>query len=101
MAVDLRNVNSFPYYKTISVDTSTTEIKLPSEARTITIGSETLIVYICQNGATDGGVVPTDRIFVPSNNIKPVKLGIGLQRTNIFVSAKSGSGNVNIELTEY
>ena len=101
MAVNLKSINEFPYYKTVAVDTTTTEIQLPNEARTITIGSETLTVYITQNGATDGGAVPTDRIFVPSNNIKPIKLGVGIQRKNIFISAKSGTGNVHIELTEY
>jgi hypothetical protein len=100
MAENLRGINEFPYYKTIAVDTSTTEIILPSEARFITIGSETLTVYVTQNGATDGGIVPTNRIFIPSNNVLPIRLGTGLQRKNIFISAKTGSGNVNIQLEE-
>ena len=100
MSENLKGVNEFPYYKTIAVDTTTTEILLPSEARVITIGSETLTVYVSQNGATDGEAVPANRIFIPSNNLLPIRLGVGLQRKNIFVSAKTGSGNVNIQLEE-
>lgn len=101
MAINLRGVNEYPYYKTFDVDTSTTLIELPGEAKTITIGSETTIIYVVQNGATDGGVLPDDYIFVPSNNVIPIKLGIGLQRKNIFVAAKTGTGKVCIQLTEY
>lgn len=100
MAENLKGVNEFPYYKTIAVDTTTTEIQLPSEARIITIGSETLTVYVSQNGATDGGAVPSDRVFIPSNNLLPIRIGIGLQRRNIFISAKTGTGNVHIQLEE-
>lgn len=100
MAENLKGVNEFPYYKTISVDTTTTEILLPSEARFITIGSETLTVYVTQNGATDGGAVSTNRIFIPANNLLPIRLGSGIQRKNIFISAKTGTGNVNIQLEE-
>ncbi len=100
MAENLKGVNEFPYYKTIAVDTTTTEILLPSEARFITIGSETLTVYVTQNGATDGGAVPSDRVFIPANNLLPIRLGSGIQRKNIFISAKTGSGNVNIQLEE-
>ena len=100
MAENLKGVNEFPYYKTIAVDTTTTEILLPSEARFITIGSETLTVYVTQNGASDGGAVPSDRVFIPANNLLPIRLGSGIQRKNIFISAKTGSGNVNIQLEE-
>jgi len=100
MAVDLRSVNEFPYMKSISIDTSTTMIRLPSEARTIKIGSEASILYIAQNGATDGGAIPTDRMFVPSNNVIEIKLGIGMQRKNIFVAAKTGTGTAVIMLEE-
>lgn len=100
MAVDLRSINEFPYMKTINVDTSTTLIRLPSEARTIKIGSEASILYIAQNGATDGGAIPTDRMFVPSNNVIEIKLGIGMQRKNIFVAAKTGTGTAVIMLEE-
>jgi hypothetical protein len=100
MAVDLRSINEFPYMKSISIDTSTTMIRLPSEARTIKIGSEASILYIAQNGATDGGVIPTDRMFVPSNNVIEIKLGIGMQRKNIFVAAKTGTGTAVIMLEE-
>lgn len=100
MAIDLKNINEFPYIKTISVDTSTTQIELPSAARTVKIGSEASILYIAQNGATDGGVIPADRVFVPAGNIIDMKLGIGLQRKNIFVATKSGTGSATILLEE-
>lgn len=86
--------------KTINVDTSTTLIRLPSEARTIKIGSEGSVLYIAQNGATDGGAIPADRMFVPSNNVIEIKLGIGIQRKNIFVAAKTGTGTAVIMLEE-
>ena len=100
MSIDLRNINEYPYIKTFSVDTSTKQIQLPGEARTIKIGSEASILYVAQNGATDGGVLPADRVFIPANNILPIKLGIGLQRKNIFVATKSGTGNATIMLEE-
>ena len=100
MAVDLRGINEFPYMKTVSIDTSTTLIRLPTEARTIKIGSESSILYIAQNGATDGGAIPTDKMFIPSNNVLEIKLGIGIQRRNIFVATKTGSGTAVLMLEE-
>ena len=100
MAIDLRAINEFPYVKTFAVDATTTMIRLPSEAKYIKVGSEASTLYVYQNGATDGGSPPTDKIFVPSNNLLELRLGIGMQRKNIFVGTKTGSGTATIILEE-
>ena len=100
MAQNLKAINEFPHMETVAIDTTLTEIQLPNEARSVKIGSETLTVYVFQNGGTDGAAKPSNFIFIPSNNVLPIQLGIGIQRKNIFVAAKSGSGNVHIMLEE-
>ena len=101
MAENLKSVNTFPHMHTFSIDTTTKEIQLPSECKYIKVGSETKILYIAQNDATDGGALPTHRAFVPSNNLLELRLGIGLQRAkNIYVAAKTGTGTATIILEE-
>tara|TARA_Y100000114_G_scaffold151496_1_gene168310 strand:- start:1915 stop:2217 length:303 start_codon:yes stop_codon:yes gene_type:complete len=100
MATNLKAINEFPHFETVTIDTNLTEIQLPSEARSVKIGSQTLIVYVFQNGGTDGGSQPSNFIFIPANNVLPIQLGIGMQRRNIFVAAKTGSGDVHIMLEE-
>ena len=101
MAENLKGVNTFPHMHTFSIDTTTTQVQLPSECRFVKVGSEEKILYIAQNDATDGGALPTHRAFVPTNNFLELRLGIGLQRAkNIFVAAKTGTGTATIILEE-
>lgn len=100
MAEDLKSINNFPYFHNFTAATTWTEIKLPSEARTISVGSSTKAVFVGQNGAADGGSVGTHKAFAPAGNYIALKLGIGLQRASIFVAAQSGSGDVSIILEE-
>ena len=100
MAIDLKAINKFPHFYNFTATTLATEVYLPSEAKTISVGSESKEVYIAQNGGTDGAAMPTNRAFVPAHNYLPIKLGIGLQRASVFVAVKSGSGDVSIILEE-
>ena len=104
MAIDLRSVETLPHFQTQTSlpSSTTTEIKLPPEAGKITIGSETSVIYVYQNGATDGGAPPTDFSFIPSGNIMSIKLGRGRTRAqSVFVAAKTGTPTLHIILEEY
>ncbi len=102
MSEDLRALNSYPdFHNFNAVDSSTTEILLPSSCTRITLGSATKDLYICNSGATDGGSVPTNRATVPSGNYIQLKLGKGINRTSsIFVASKSGTAEVSVILEE-
>lgn len=104
MAIDLRGVTTLPHFKTQTTlpSSTTTEIQLPPEAGKITIGSESGVIYVYQNGATDGGTAPGDFSFIPAGNIMSVKLGRGRTRaTSVFIAAKTGTPTVHIILEEY
>jgi len=104
MSIDLRSVSTLPHFKTqLTLPSSTvTEIKLPPEAGKITLGSETHVIYVCQNGATHGGAVPSDYSFIPAGNIMSIKLGRGRTRAqSVYVAAKTGTPTLHIILEEY
>ena len=75
MAIDLRGVGTLPHFVTQTTlpSATTTEIQLPPEAGKITIGSETAVIYVYQNGASDGGSPPTDFSFIPAGNACDVR----------------------------
>lgn len=101
MALDLRGVTRYPYFKTLSLDISTLEIKLPPSARKITIGSETKKLYLSQNGATDAGTLPADYIFVPASNLLALNIGVGLENPgSVYVSVSTGTGTAHILIEE-
>lgn len=99
---DLTAANIYPYIYVFSADDdATTEIKLPSAANRITVGSANKALYIAQNGATDGGSPPANKAFIPTANYLQLRIGRGTNRTeSIFVSSQSGSANVTIILEE-
>lgn len=98
---DLREINEFPYIHSFDVETTLTGIRLPSEARFISIGSEDLKLYFVQNGGSDGGALPTHKAFIPAGNFLPVRLASGMQRAKtIFVAAKTGTGKATVILEE-
>jgi len=102
MAEDLRGANIYPHVHVFSaVDSSTTEIQLPSECNRITVGSENKDLYVSQNGATDAGSVPANKAFIPKSNYLQLRIGRGKNRAeSIFVSSQSGSANVTLILEE-
>ena len=100
MASDLRSTNEYPLIKTISCGTTTTQIKLPSSAKSIRIISEAGVVYICQNGATDGGALPSDFYPVVANESIDIPLGTGQQRRDVYIASKTGTIAVNVMLLE-
>ena len=102
MAEDLRSANIYPHIHVFSAsDSTTTEIQLPNDANRVTVGSSNKDLFICQNGATDGGAVPSNKAFVPSSNYLQLRIGRGKNRAeSIFVSSQSGSANVTLILEE-
>ena len=101
MAEDLRSLNQFPAFHNFSAAVTTTEILLPSTAKYITAGSSSKAIYICRNGATDGGAIPTHRAFVPASNYLKLSLSRGLERvSSVFVAVQSGTGEISIILEE-
>ena len=102
MSEDLRNLNQYPaFYNFTATDTTTTEILLPSAATQISLGAQGKELYVCRNGATDGGAVPSNKMTVPQSNYVVLRLGRGKNRPDsIFVASKSGNAEVSIILEE-
>lgn len=101
MATDLRGVDQFPHFKTLTLDTNAHEIILPSQCSQITAGSSSSALYIAQNGATDSAAMPTDKMFIPAGNCFTVAIGRGASRAeSIFVSSQAGSATATITLEE-
>ena len=102
MSEDLRNLNIYPaFYNFTAGDSTTTEILLPSPATQISLGAQGKEIYVCRNGATDGGAVPTHKMTVPQSNYIVLRLGRGKNRPeSIFVASKSGNAEISIVLEE-
>lgn len=100
MAIDLRPTNEYPIFKKITCNTATTQIQLPSSAKSIRIGSEGGIVYVCQNGASDTGALPDDFIFIGQGDTLEIILGTGPQRRDIFIASKTGTIDICVMLSE-
>ena len=102
MSEDLRSLNVYPaFYNFTAGDSATTEILLPSAATQISLGSTSKSIFVCRNGATDGGAVPTGQMTVPSSNYIVLRLGRGKNRPpSIFVASTSGNAEISIVLEE-
>ena len=69
MSEDLRALNVYPaFYNFTAGDSATVEILLPSPANQISLGATGKEIYVCRNGATDGGSIPANKMTVPSSN---------------------------------
>ena len=98
---DLTGVNMFPYFHNFTGSSNLSQIKIPSSAGKVTIGSQDQKLYVAQNGATDGQAPPANRSFIPKDNIKEFKMGRGYNRSDsLFVCCQTGSGNISIILEE-
>ena len=101
MATDLSNAQTFPHFKVISQGTTWNEIILPGNVNTVTVGSESSKIFVGQNNCSDGGTPQTEKGFVPSGNLMPLKLGRGQNKPNsIFVASSSGTAQITIILEE-
>ena len=98
---DLKGINLFPHFHNFTASSNMTEIVLPDSAKKISIGSNVQALYIAQNGASDGGSVPTNKAFIPKSNYLPIAMGRGYNRSNsLFVATQTGSAEVSIILEE-
>ena len=101
MSQDLRGVSKFPHFKVFTANTNATEILLPSQCSKVTIGSQASPLFVGQNDCTDGDAMPSDKMFVPSNNSIEIKIGRGNSRaTSVFIAAQSGTATVAVLLEE-
>jgi len=101
MSQDLRAVSKFPHFKVFTANTNATEILLPSQCSKVTIGSQASPLFVGQNDCTDGDAMPSDKMFVPSNNSIEIKIGRGNSRaTSVFIAAQSGTASVAVVLEE-
>ena len=102
MSEDLRSLNVYPaFYNVTAGDSETVEILLPSPASQISLGSTGKQIYVCRNGATDGGAIPANKMTVPSSNYIVLKLGRGMNRPeSIFVASVSGNAEISVVLEE-
>lgn len=90
--------DKYPFFYNFTGGTTTTEVQIPNTCRRITIGSENHKIYICRNGATDGGAVPSNRLFVPAGNYITLSLGKGKERAETVYIAASSSSNADISI---
>tara|TARA_R110001599_G_scaffold141245_1_gene321542 strand:+ start:278 stop:586 length:309 start_codon:yes stop_codon:yes gene_type:complete len=101
MSEDLRSLNAYPAFYNFTAAVTVTEILLPSACTRVSFGAVGKEIYVCNNGATDGGAVPTGKATVPSNNYLEIKLGRGINRPpSVFVAAKTGTAEISIILEE-
>ena len=102
MSEDLRSFNVYPaFYNFTANDSTTTEILLPSPATQITLGAVGKEIFVCRNGATDGGAIPSNKMTVPSSNYVVLQLGRGKNRPeSVFVASKTGTAEITVVLEE-
>ena len=96
MSEDLRSLNVYPaFYNFTAGDAAVTEILLPSSATQISLGATGKEIYVCRNGATDGGSIPSNKMTVPQSNYIVLRIGRGKNRPDsIFVASKTGKAPI-------
>ena len=102
MSEDIRSLNVYPAFHNFTANDSTvTEILLPSACSQISIGSPGKTIFVCRNGAIDGGTIPTNRMTVPTGNYIVLRLGRGMNRpSSMFVASSNGDAEISIVLEE-
>ena len=93
MATDFTDVSNFGKTHTLSLNsTALHEIKIPTAAASVIIGSLTKQINYYSSG-TDGGSPPaSDYMFIPAGNVLSIPMGIGKGRSeSLFITPDSGS----------
>ena len=98
---DLKAINLFPHFHNFTASSNMTQVVIPDSAKRVSVGSNVQALYIAQNGATDGGSVPTHKGFIPKSNYLPINMGRGYNRSeSIYIATQTGSAEVSIILEE-
>jgi hypothetical protein len=98
---NLRTISTYPHFHNFTASSNTTQIQIPRNCRKVTIGSDQQALFLCRNGATDGGSVPTNKAFIPKSNYITIAMGRGSNIDyNLYVASQTGSANVSIILEE-
>ena len=101
MAEDLTGATLSPTFHNFTGDTNTTEIKLPSWARFFSVHCKLKNLFVCNNGATDGGAPPTHKGEVPKGNYLQLRIGQGMEQTmSMFVACQDGTAEISIIIEE-
>jgi hypothetical protein len=101
MAEDLTGATLSPTFHNFTGDTNTTEIKLPPWARFFSVHCKLKNLFVCNNGATDGGAPPTHKGEVPKGNYLQLRIGQGMEQTmSMFVACQDGTAEISIIIEE-
>lgn len=98
--IDLTGTAFFPLIRKIAgVGTVQQEITLPPGKLKISVGA-TVIIDIATSSVADGAAMPSDKAFVPANNLLPLSLGhSGGDRIDKFaVAAQAGTADIVVIL---
>jgi len=91
MSIDLRSQTQALFVKTFTANQTATEIILPRNTNTVTIGCEQHDIYWSHEG-THGQALGADKDWLTGGAKQAVKVGRGKNRTNqIYIATKSSS----------
>jgi len=91
MSIDLSSQTKALFVKTFTANQTATEIILPRNTNTVTIGCEQHEIYWSHEG-THGQALGADKDWLTGGSKQAVKVGRGKNRTNqIYIATKSSS----------
>jgi len=91
MSIDLSSQTKALFVKTFTANQTATEITLPRNTNTVTIGCEQHDIYWSHEG-THGQVLGADKDWLTGGAKQAIKVGRGKNRTNqIYIATKSSS----------
>jgi len=91
MSIDLSSQTKALFVKTFTANQTATEIILPRNTNTVTIGCEQHDIYWSHEG-THGQALGADKDWLTGGAKQAVKVGRGKNRTNqIYIATKSSS----------
>jgi|DEB0MinimDraft_10_1074344.scaffolds.fasta_scaffold106901_1 hypothetical protein len=91
MSIDLSSQTKALFVKTFTANQTATEITLPRNTNTVTIGCEQHDIYWSHEG-THGQALGADKDWLTGGAKQAVKVGRGKNRTNqIYIATKSSS----------
>lgn len=92
MSLDLKSLDTYPVIKNITVVQTWLEIKLPSKAFNLTLGSDDQDLFVSFTGTDGGSLVGVDKAFIKRDGYLSITRGRGSnQHTSIFVAVATGS----------
>lgn len=101
MAEDYRSVRTYPAIRAFTGAATYTEIKIPSNATEVEIGSTSLLWMATDVADGDAVAAGDNKGFIVANNYYPLKLGKGATRQEtIYVAADTGTPKIVVIFKE-